>query len=127
MNTIDGFAELPRRLVLPAALLLVVLGGATAAAQDGKDPKAPKGPLVLKAQGSFYVGGRTVQTDALTGDPTGGLFPPNQGSITVDQMYVQFQIPEGGGHHLPVVMVHGGTLTGKTYETTPDGRMGWGE
>lgn len=28
---------------------------------------------------------------------------------------------------LPVVMVHGATLSGKTYDTTPDGRMGWFE
>jgi hypothetical protein len=25
---------------------------------------------------------------------------------------------------VPVVMVHGATLSGKTYDTTPDGRMG---
>lgn len=127
MNGAHRFAKVARCVVLPAALLVALGTASAAAAQDGKHPKALKGPLVLEAQGSFFVGGRTVLTNALTGDPTGGLFPPNQGSITVDQMYVQFQVPADAGNRLPVVMVHGGTLTGKTYETTPDGRMGWGE
>jgi pimeloyl-ACP methyl ester carboxylesterase len=41
-------------------------------------------------------------------------------------MYVQFMVPKDGGR-VPVVMVHGGTLSGKGYETQPDGRMGWAE
>ena len=27
----------------------------------------------------------------------------------------------------PLVLIHGCCLTGKTWETTPDGRMGWDE
>jgi len=42
-------------------------------------------------------------------------------------MYVQYQIPVNGGRHVPVVMVHGCCLSSKTWETTPDGRMGWNE
>jgi hypothetical protein len=42
-------------------------------------------------------------------------------------MYVQYQIPEGADSHAPVVMVHGCCLSSKSYETTPDGRMGWNE
>ena len=42
-------------------------------------------------------------------------------------MYVQYQIPRGGDQHVPVVMVHGCCLSSKTWETTPDGRMGWNE
>ena len=49
------------------------------------------------------------------------------GDITVNQMYVQYQIPPNGGQHVPVVMVHGCCLSSKTWETTPDGRMGWNE
>jgi pimeloyl-ACP methyl ester carboxylesterase len=87
---------------------------------------SPAGPLVLKAQGSFYVGGETRHTDATTGTP-GGFFFPNEDDIQVNQMYVQFQVPEGDAHHVPVVMLHGCCLSGKTWETTPDGRMGWAE
>jgi hypothetical protein len=42
-------------------------------------------------------------------------------------MYVQYQTPPGGAQHVPVVMVHGCCLSSKTWETTPDGRMGWSE
>ena len=42
-------------------------------------------------------------------------------------MYVQYQIPVNGNRHVPVVMVHGCCLSSKTWETTPDGRMGWNE
>jgi len=84
--------------------------------------------LLLKEQGSFFVGGRTIFTDALTGSTTGFLGSGiNSGNITVDQMYVQYQIPEGAEAHVPVVMVHGCCLSSKSYETTPDGRMGWNE
>ena len=84
--------------------------------------------LLLKEQGSFFVGGRTIFTDALTGSATGFLGNGiNTGNITVDQMYVQYQVPEGADSHVPVVMVHGCCLSSKSYETTPDGRMGWNE
>ena len=84
--------------------------------------------LLLKEQGSFFVGGRTVYTYALTGSTMGFLGTGiNTGNITVDQMYVQYQIPEGADSHVPVVMVHGCCLSPKSYETTPDGRMGWNE
>src|SRR6201998_2781182 len=84
--------------------------------------------LILKEQGSFFVGGRTIYTDALTGSTTGFLGTGlNSGNTPVDQMYVQYQIPEGADSHVPVVMVHGCCLSSKSYETTPDGRMGWNE
>ena len=49
------------------------------------------------------------------------------GHIAVNQMYVRYMVPQGGDGNVPVVMVHGATLTGKSWETTPDGRMGWDE
>ena len=42
-------------------------------------------------------------------------------------MYVRYMVPQAGDGNVPVVMVHGATLTGKSWETTPDGRMGWDE
>src|ERR1700694_2972461 len=74
--------------------------------------------LVLKEQGSFFVGGRSIFTDALTGSTTGFLGNGiNTGNITVDQMYVQYQIPEGADSQVPVVMLHGCCLRSKSYET----------
>jgi pimeloyl-ACP methyl ester carboxylesterase len=91
-------------------------------AQGLKDVQATDKPLVLKAQGSFFVGGDKVEQ---TQGELGGLGPA--GHIAVNQMYVRYMVPQGGDGNLPVVMVHGATLTGKTWETTPDGRMGWDE
>jgi pimeloyl-ACP methyl ester carboxylesterase len=48
------------------------------------------------------------------------------GTITIDQMYVRFQVPVGNPG-VPITLIHGCCLTGKTWETTPDGRMGWDE
>ena len=91
-------------------------------AQGLKDVQTSDKPLVLKAQGSFFVGGDKVEQ---TQGELGGLGPA--GHIAVNQMYVRYMVPQGGDRNLPVVMVHGATLTGKTWETTPDGRMGWDE
>ena len=40
-------------------------------------------------------------------------------------MYVQFFLPQTRKGKVPLLMWHGGGLTGVTYETTPDGREGW--
>ena len=113
------FRTRPRLYILLGTLTTLLLAAAGAAMADS---------LLLKEQGSFFVGGRTVYTDALTGSTTGFLGTGiNTGNITVDQMYVQYQIPEGADSHVPVVMVHGCCLSSKSYETTPDGRMGWNE
>ena len=108
---------------LSASTLAGVLGTAIGVdAQALKDLQTPDTPLVLKAQGSFFVGGEKVeQTQGELGDLGPG------GHITVNQMYVRYMVPQGGDGNVPVVMVHGATLTGKSWETTPDGRMGWDE
>lgn len=95
---------------------------ANARAQALADVQTADTPLVLKAQGSFFVGGEKVEQ---TRSELGSLGPG--GHITVNQMYVRFMVPQGGDGNVPVVMVHGATLTGKSWETTPDGRMGWDE
>jgi hypothetical protein len=101
------------RFVLLAACLPV----AAAHAQRSNDE-----PLTIKSQGSFFVGGEKRALPApAAGAPFGG------GEITVNRMYVQYQIPMRGNRHVPVVMVHGCCLSSKTWETTPDGRMGWDE
>jgi len=78
-------------------------------------------PLVLNEQGSFYVNGRIVTSAAISGAGTA----PVPGLISVDHAYVEYQIPQAQKYRYPVIMVHGGGHTGKTYETTPDGREGW--
>lgn len=82
-------------------------------------------PLAIQSQGSFFVGGTVQQTGNLSGED-GGPDVTREGHITTGQMYVQYQVPVGASH-LPVVLIHGGGLSGQTYDTTPDGRMGWSE
>ena len=116
-------ARLSRAAGVTAVVLTSVAGtGSVALAQSLKDVQTPDTPLVLKAQGSFFVGGNKVDQTQVQ---LGGLGPG--GSIAVNQMYVRFMVPQGGEGNVPVVMVHGATLTGKSWETTPDGRMGWDE
>ena len=92
---------------------------------------AGEAPIALRDMGSFYVGGRDV---TVSGKPvkevvfTPGGVPakvdPN-GVYQVEQMYVQYFIPANRRGSLPLLMWHGGGLTGVTYESTPDGREGW--
>jgi pimeloyl-ACP methyl ester carboxylesterase len=116
-------STLCRLSIVAGATLAVALSTAVnAKAQALKDVQASDAPLVLKAQGSFFIGGEKVeQTQGELGDLGPG------GHITVNQMYVRYMVPQGGDANPPVVMVHGATLTGKSWETTPDGRMGWDE
>ena len=79
-------------------------------------------PLAIAKQGSFFVGGHDVQSETLSTVPA---FPAS-GTITVDQIYVHYQVPTQARRY-PITLVHGCCLTGKTWETTPDGRMGWDE
>ena len=111
-----------RSAILFGAALVGVLGTAMGVrAQALGDLQTPDTPLVLKAQGSFYVGGEKSEQ---TQGELGNLGP---GGRRANQMYVRYMVPQGGDGNVPVVMLHGATLTGKSWETTPDGRMGWDE
>ncbi|WP_250528266.1 hypothetical protein [Caballeronia sp. GAWG2-1] len=85
------------------------------------DIPSSESPLILESRGSFFVGGEQVERTAVEI----GSFGPDD-RITVNQMYVEYMVPHGASK-VPVVMIHGATLSGKTYDTTPDGRMGWYE
>ena len=85
------------------------------------------GRILCIAQGSFFVGGRQIFSDAAGWDLIGLLGQFSSGDVTVDQMYMEFQIPESSRRHVPIVFVHGCCLSSKTWETTLDGRMGWYE
>ncbi|MBI3505396.1 MAG: alpha/beta fold hydrolase [Proteobacteria bacterium] len=112
-----------RKFARPAALISVL---ALAACGGGGG-----GELQLAQMGSFHVGGRDV---TVSGQPvrevtfTPGGVParvdPN-GTFTVEQAYVQFFIPSYRRSSVPILLMHGGGLSGVSYETTPDGREGW--
>jgi hypothetical protein len=104
------------------SILTLILGALGGCAQA---------PIQLTQMGSFHVGGREV---VISGKPIkevyfaqGGVpakVDPN-GVYQVEQMYVQYFIPKDPRGSLPLLMWHGGGLSGVTYETTPDGREGW--
>lgn len=88
-------------------------------------------PIAIKEIGSFHLGGRPV---TLAGLPTREMafstkglpliVDPN-GEVEVEQMYVHFVKLAQPKSKLPLLLWHGGGLTGVTYETKPDGNPGW--
>jgi hypothetical protein len=114
-------SEVVMKLVRTGAAILAAAMVVPISAQD-KPGDAAGAPLVLARQGSFFVGGESKPLPAAGSGPGAG-----GGDITINQMYVQFQTPPRADQHAPVVMVHGCCLSSKTWETTPDGRMGWSE
>jgi pimeloyl-ACP methyl ester carboxylesterase len=88
-------------------------------------------PLALRDMGSFHVGGRKAE---VTGQPVkeiqrvpGGPMSKLDlnGNYHVESMYAQYFLVQKRKGKFPILMWHGGGLTGATYETTPDGREGW--
>ena len=80
--------------------------------------------------GSFYVGGRSVSLRGLAerprvrrSDTPAEKVDPN-GDFQTGQIYVQF-VKLTKPYRLPLLLLPGGSVTGVTYETTPDGRAGW--
>jgi len=81
--------------------------------------------------GSFHIGGREVEISgkpvkeiALTPGGVPATIDPN-GKYLIEAMYVQYFLPANRRGAVPLLMWHGGGLTGVSYETTPDGREGW--
>ncbi len=107
---------------------MIVLAAALAA---GAAWAQTKEPVALRDIGSFHIGGRIID---ISGQPikevvfTPGGVPakmdPN-GKYQVEQMYVQYFLPQNRKGKLPLLLWHGGGLTGVTYETKPDGDEGW--
>jgi pimeloyl-ACP methyl ester carboxylesterase len=100
----DSSLPYPAR-ALAAAAIVALLCGVAAGADDG--------PLMLARDGHFYVGGRATTVEGRT--------------YVSHQMYVEVRIPAKQTHRYPIVMVHGGTMSGTNYTGTPDGREGWAQ
>jgi pimeloyl-ACP methyl ester carboxylesterase len=91
----------------------VGLVGGAAALLPGAGAHAQNPPLEIAKQGYFFVGGT--------------IDPKREGSPTVGQMYVEYQVPQHLTHPYPVIMIHGGSQTGTNFTGTPDGRDGWAQ
>ena len=93
--------------VLLIVVILVVFGAASSA-RAAENP-----PLTLARDGFFYVGGKPTVV--------------NGKQYMAGQMYVEYRIPARKTHPYPIIMVHGGTMSGTNYTGTPDGREGWAQ
>ncbi|MGG5818162.1 alpha/beta hydrolase-fold protein [Falsiroseomonas sp. HW251] len=88
-------------------------------------------PLQIREIGSLHAGGRVAGVSGLPeqeivfspGAPPLRINP--NGEFQVEQMYAQYVRLQDPRARYPLILAHGGGLTGVTYETTPDGRPGW--
>lgn len=111
---------------LSASLLLAVAAAGAPAWADPADSVNPlqKRFLTGKAldvcdMGAFFVGGVPKVPDF---DSTPEQTTPRQ--IIIGQMYTQFMIPTQR-RQWPLIMIHGGGLTGADLDATPHGTEGW--
>jgi len=74
---------------------------------------ADEHPLVLARDGFFYVNGKPTMI--------------NDREYISGQMYVEVRIPANKTKPYPIIMVHGGTMSGTNFTGTPDGREGWAQ
>jgi hypothetical protein len=134
-----------------AALIALGLMSTVATAQDYSAVKS-NGNLNLRGYGNFFIPGNlatcpTPPAPATNADMCSRTVNP--GLHMINQMYVQFMLPQGrdddddhdhhrengrwdddhhhGRRHVPIGIVHGCCLSTKSWQTTPDGRMGWDE
>jgi pimeloyl-ACP methyl ester carboxylesterase len=88
-------------------------------------------PLSIREIGSFHIGGQMTRLEGLP--PRGRVSTPGgpvhlvdpNGEIMVGQMYVHYVHLAEPSAPAPLLMWHGGGMTGVNWETTPDGRPGW--
>jgi pimeloyl-ACP methyl ester carboxylesterase len=87
--------------------------------------------LQVKDIGSKHVGGRAFVIEGMAekeitfspGSPPMKLNP--NGEFAVEQMYLQYVRLAAPKAKYPMLLMHGGGLTGVTWETKPDGQAGW--
>lgn len=99
------------------ALLTFTLSASLVIAQEPQQP-----PLMVQEQGSFTAGG-VVVTAPGEYDPSNFRRPDGQ-STYADHAFVSYQVPVDA-RKLPLVFLHGGFQSSKTWESTPDGREGF--
>lgn len=88
-------------------------------------------PIQVKEIGSYYVGGKTITLSNLPareityspGSPT--VRVEQNGDFIAGQMYVHYTRLEKPLAKYPMLMWHGGGMTGVNWETKPDGKPGW--
>lgn len=100
---------MPLRLLVLAASALLVACAPVSAGERAES--ASTGPIVLDDMGSIMFGGQITRHEG--GDTFHG-----------DYGYAQYFVP-AEARSFPLIMWHGFGQSGKTWETTPDGREGF--
>jgi pimeloyl-ACP methyl ester carboxylesterase len=102
-------------------LLTVVLTSLAACTSLSGGSSGSTGPLIIQEQGSFAVGGKVTSTPGTYNNNN----PTAQGqTYHGDHLYAFYQVPQNP-KPLPIVMLHGAFQSGRSWETTPDGREGF--
>lgn len=99
--------------------------------KESKGSSIIEAPLAILEIGSFFVGGEMIGLSGMpkrarvsTSNGPAHSIDPN-GEIIVGQMYVQYVQLAVPRATCPLMLWHGGGMTGANWETTPDGRPGW--
>ena len=101
--------------------LLLGSAGIIASASAMADDSTNVQPLIIQEQGSFAVSGTVSRTPGAYNNNA----PTTEGqSLHGDHLYAFYQVPENP-KALPIVMLHGAYQSGRSWETTPDGREGF--
>ncbi len=107
--------------LLLSALLALCAGCGRQSSSSGEE-KTTDSILVLREQGSFFVGGSVVTAPGSY--DTHQPLKANGQTLHGDHAYVFYQIPAGSRKN-PLVFLHGAGQSAKTWETTPDGCEGF--
>ncbi len=106
-----------KNLLAPLLVAIGIVATPAAMAQQTGRPE----PLVIVEQGSFAVGGTVVRTPGTYSNNV----PTAEGqSLHGDHLYAFYQVPQEP-KALPIIMLHGAFQSGRSWETTPDGREGF--
>ena len=106
------------RAIVPALLLMA---GHHLEESAMAQVSAKQAPLVIETLGSFTIGGTVVKTQGTYDNNK----PTSAGqSFHGDHLYAAYQVPQNH-KALPIVMLHGAYQSGRSWETTPDGREGF--
>jgi len=104
-SEINAYAAIALALIVAVTVVFAIVAMPAKAENDG--------PLELARDGFFYVNVKSTKV----GDR----------DYVSHQMYVEVRVPAKQTHPYPIIMVHGGTMSGTNYTGTPDGREGWAQ
>lgn len=109
------------RSLLIASLSVIVTTFVLLGVMGMTTPEKKPEPLTIQAQGSLAVGGAVIRHPGAYDNNA----PTAEGqTFHGDHLYAAYQVPVNS-KPLPIVMLHGAYQSGRSWETTSDGREGF--